>query len=166
MTRDDAEARPDYLQPIPIAYLLHGDRAFVFHRSDRNTSHRLHGRYMIWAGGHVRRDDIGEDPIGDALTREMQEELYLPIGLAPEVVGLVIDDSDPRSSMHVGVVHRVRVDEPYLAQAMDQRLFVEPRGGSSMTSQLIGVDGLSTFWQGMEEWSRLILVEHLGWPAP
>jgi predicted NUDIX family phosphoesterase/thymidylate kinase len=166
MTRDEAEARADYVQPIPIAYLLHGDRAFVFHRSDQDTTHRLHGRFMIWAGGHVRRDDIGEDPIGDALMREMQEELYLPIGLAPEVVGLVMDSSDPRSRMHVGVVHRMRVEEPNLARTMDERLFVEARGGSSMTSRLVGAGGIARYWPGMEEWSKLILTEHLRWPAP
>jgi predicted NUDIX family phosphoesterase/thymidylate kinase len=163
--RDEAEVRSDYVQPIPIAYLLHRDRVVVFHRSDRNMSHRLHGQYMIWAGGHVRRDDVGEDPIGDALAREMQEELGLPTGLEAEVVGMVCDSTDERSRRHVGVVHRVRVDEPSLAVAMERGRFVE-RHSSSMISRLVGPDDIAALWARMEEWSRLIISEHLGWPPP
>jgi predicted NUDIX family phosphoesterase/thymidylate kinase len=166
MTRDDAEARPDCLQPIPIAYFLHQDRLFVFRRSEQEASHRLHGKYIVWAGGHVRRDDAGDDQVGDALLREIQEELYIPASLEPEVVGLVLDDSSPRSRLHVGVVHRIRVDEPTLAMAMDRRLFIELRGSSSMTSQLIGAGDVPAVWPEMEEWSRLIIREHLRWPPP
>jgi predicted NUDIX family phosphoesterase/thymidylate kinase len=160
MTHDDAEARAEYLQLMPIAYLLHHDQALVFRRSDRDASHRLHGRYMIWAGGHVRRDDIGEDPIGDALLREMQESLHLPIGLPAEVMGLVIDDADPTSRRHVGVVHRVHLDETSLAVA--GQTFVESHSGV-VTSRLVGRDSISEYWEQMEGWSRLIVAAHLGW---
>jgi predicted NUDIX family phosphoesterase len=163
--REDAEARPDYVQPIPIAYIVHRDQVFLFHRGDKNVSHRLHRQYMIWVGGHVRRDDVGEDPIGDALVREMQEELFLAAGLPVAPVGLVCEGSDERSRMHVGLVHRVRVDEPSLAVAMDRWLFAE-RQSNSMMSRLIGPDDIAAYWDRIEEWSRLIITEHLGWPSP
>jgi predicted NUDIX family phosphoesterase/thymidylate kinase len=161
--RAEAEASPNGLQPIPIAYFSHGDRILLFHRNEKNPSHRLHDTFVVWAGGHVRRDDAGDDPIGDALAREIQEELFITTVIEPEVVGLVVDGSNPRSEMHVGVVHRVRLDDPGVAASMDRRNFVEPRGGSSMSSWLLGPNEVSRHWDRMDGWSRLIVRDHLGW---
>jgi predicted NUDIX family phosphoesterase len=163
--RAEAEARPDGLQPIPIAYFLHGDRLLLFHRSERDPAHRLHDRFVVWAGGHVRRDDAGDDPIGDALSREIEEELFMPSIVEPEVVGLVLDGSHPRSERHLGVVHRVRIDDPGVAMSMDRRNFMERRGGASMSSWLVGADELARHWEGMDGWSQMIVRDHLGWSS-
>jgi predicted NUDIX family phosphoesterase/thymidylate kinase len=160
--RDRAEEQPDDLQPIPIAYFVDGDRLLLFHRSDHDHTHRLHGRYMVWAGGHVRREDAGENAVGAALAREIQEELLIAADLEPEIVGLVVDDGDPRSEMHIGVVHRVRLRDRHVAGAMDRGPFVEPRG-SSLTSQLVRTEDLRPFWPRIEMWSQAIVRDHLDW---
>jgi predicted NUDIX family phosphoesterase/thymidylate kinase len=158
-----AEESEEYVQPIPIAYFWHDGDLLVLRRTERDQSHRMHEKCTVWAGGHIRLDDGGEDPIQAALAREVEEELYLSELPELEVVGLVRDDSSPRSRMHVGIVHRAVLQGP-IALAMDGQDFTEFRGGS-VTVHLVGPDGIGGYANRMEPWSRTILEEHLRWPT-
>ena len=160
--RNSAESSQQYVQPIPIAYFWHDDRLLLLQRREANRYSRMHGKCTVWAGGHIRRDDGGEDPILAALAREVEEELYLSELPDLEVVGLVLDDSSPRSRIHIGIVHRVVLERPTVAWAMDGRDLTEFRGGS-VTPHLVGAGGIASYTTQLEEWSRTIVHDHLGW---
>jgi len=158
-----AEADHELVQPVPIAYFWHEGRLFLLRRSELDVQNPMHEKWTVWAGGHIRREDEGEDLVQAALERETEEELYLRNVPDPRVVGLVLDNSRPRSRLHVGVVHRVDLDQS-VARAMERRRFTEPNG-RSLTLELVGPDQIGRYADEMEAWSRAILKSHLRWPC-
>lgn len=160
--RRKAEVDNDSIQPIPIAYFEHDGRYLLFRRNEETPDNRLHEKYAIWAGGHVRSaDEKGGDPIRQCLFREMKEELFFEdLTPEPEIVGLVYTPSDARSARHVGVVYRVELESDDVALSRDQKEFKETRG-VSLSGRFVGTDQLKEKWDGMEEWTKILLADHL-----
>ena len=84
--RNDAlENNTDFLQLIPVAYLMDSSgRIAYYQRRANHTEERLGGLHTIWFGGHVDETDRKEqrrifmvDIMKDALYRELQEEATL-----------------------------------------------------------------------------------------
>lgn len=150
--RDVAEREPEHIQPIALAYIEHDDRLLVLQRDHQDRSDALRGRDVLWVGGHIEAADAqrGQDPIAAGLRREIEEELLvdLPADLRPELVGLVADDATPRSWLHVGLVHRVVIDDPAI-------------GGAACGGALRPIDALLSECDRLEPWSLSILEEHL-----
>jgi predicted NUDIX family phosphoesterase len=159
MPREEAERMPDYVQPIPLAYIRHGRRLLVLPGDDRDPSDRLYRRWAVWVGGHIEQSDAeGGDPIQAGLRRELVEELNV-VGLPPpELVGLVGDAGSVRSRMHLGVVHRLQVDDPVLAAALERP---EATGENGFARTLLtDIDTLASSHVDMEPWSMFIIRDH------
>lgn len=161
LLRSEAEKSSTRVQPIPIAYFKHNDRLLLLRRRETRRSDRLHEKYAVWAGGHVRDSDRSErSTISTCLLRELNEELYLRSPQAPRFVGFVYDDSTPASRRHLGIVHEVTLDSPDVALGMDQTEFKETKG-KSMSGKLVTQLEIDRYYPEMEYWSQAILVQHL-----
>jgi len=160
--RKAAEADPGYVQPIALAYIEHDDAILVLRRDDQDHSAALRGRDVLWVGGHIERvdrrnlaDSAGRrsDPIAHGLRREISEELpKLPPDVEPELVGLVTDDTNDRSRMHLGLVHRLRIDDQLVAREI---------AGDAERPAFLPVAQMLTDPGLLEPWSLSILTEHV-----
>ncbi len=115
MRRGDAEEDTAFKQPIPYAVIRRGDQIFVYKRLAGGGETRLHDKLSIGVGGHM--NDLPEEEKGllegfsfytlltDNLERELSEELYIGDGdRDTEIIGLINDDSQDVSKVHIGVL--------------------------------------------------------------
>lgn len=105
-----AEIDTSYRQIIPYCMLIHGDKIFTTRRLDGDK--RLLGKLSIGIGGHIERvDAAGKDFIGDALRRELDEEVDIGSNILDiRLVGNIYLDSSPVDSVHYGLVYEVLLD--------------------------------------------------------
>jgi predicted NUDIX family phosphoesterase len=110
LPRSRAESDPTYKQLIPYQLFRRNDGFFVYQRGKKVGEQRLAGRLSLGIGGHINSDDASNDLLSlqsyqEALYRERCEELAgLPL-CEPLFIGLINDDSDPVSTVHLGAVH-------------------------------------------------------------
>jgi len=121
MQRIQAEVDQSVIQLVSF-YLVQYDGKLLTHkRTKRLPESRLHGFYSLGFGGHLNPDDIPTLFISEFsdvraalpyIMRELEEELILPKGSAPDVefCGLLYDESRPVSRQHLGMVYDVSVD--------------------------------------------------------
>jgi len=179
LPRSLAEANFSYVQPIALVYIEHDDAILVLRRDDRDHSDALRGRDVLWVGGHIEPvdrgdpgdldelDDVGDtgaregDVISQGLRREIGEELpNLPRDIEPELVGVVTDDTSERSRMHLGLVHRLRIEEAQVArEIVDER---HASGDGVVRPAFVPVAQLRAQPGLLEPWSLSILTDHLG----
>lgn len=160
--RDRVEEDPSLKQVIPYALVVRDDAILLCRRSHRGGERRLHGLYSVGVGGHVNPEDQA-DVIGDALRRELLEELVLPARYASRIVGIVNNDTTAVGSVHVGVV---AVVEPGPG-------LVKVREEDTMSGDFIGRADLLALHarsrESFEGWSALLidrLDEVLEWQRP
>ena len=100
LSRDVAEHSTESLQIIPYVTVVNDHAVLCYRRA--GTEDRLHDYYSIGFGGHVQRYDYG--CVYCSLTREMEEELGLPIVRRNLfTAGIVYDNSSEVSSVHLGI---------------------------------------------------------------
>jgi predicted NUDIX family phosphoesterase len=118
LRRSLAEDDPRFKQLV--AYVAFRWQGQIFHylRSPRVGEQRLAGRRSIGIGGHLNASDVG-DRVDDAglrraMRRELREEVEL--GEEPEIryVGIIDDDQEPVSRVHLGIVAVAELREPRL----------------------------------------------------
>jgi predicted NUDIX family phosphoesterase len=163
--RTDATFRPRstvehddaFVQPIALAYVRWQDRVLAVPGDDRAPADSLYRRWTAWVGGHVGQADATDgDPVRSALVREIAEELggiSLP---GPELVGVVTDSSTDRSRRHLGLVHRVVIDDPLVAMALE-RLAGDATGELHIV--LLPADQIMANFDRLEPWSQFIVRE-------
>ncbi|WP_411825623.1 HTH domain-containing protein [Luteolibacter sp. AS25] len=112
--RMSAEKDRKLVQLVSFFLVRRGDRILTHKRTARLPEKSLNGVYSLGFGGHMNLEDI--DPIFafsspiEAIApavRELNEELHLPPYESPQFVGLIFDDSNPTSRLHVGLVFEV-----------------------------------------------------------
>jgi len=160
--RDAVEDDPSLKQVIPYAVIERDDQVFLFRRTSGGGEQRLHGRRSIGVGGHINPEDE-DDVVFCALRREVEEELCVPAGWRPRVVGILNDDSTAVGSVHVGVV---AVVDPGPGS-------VKVREEDTMTGAFVGREDLTGLHvrerTSFESWSALLLDrldEVLTWRQP
>jgi predicted NUDIX family phosphoesterase/thymidylate kinase len=160
--RRDAEVNSAFVQIIPCGIIEHEKSIMLLRRKERDSRDRLHNKYAIWAGGHARKQDKtnGKKTIRAALDRELNEELFVRASQKETLVAFLYDQSDPRSSLHLGVVYRVDVDSPEVYLAMEQQEFKEKRGLSVSGRFFLPEEIGSRFYPELEAWSRALLVHY------
>ncbi len=122
LPRQEAERDPGHVQPIALTYIVHEGRMLMLSCGGDDPSYRLYGKYALWVGGHIEKEDADSEngAIAECLRRELHEELELPEAAlsTPELVGLVLDDASQRTRMHLGLVHRAQLIDPAIARAL------------------------------------------------
>ena len=81
VSRDRVESDDSVIQAIPVVVVRNRSGSILrLRRRERRHDNPLHEKIVIWAGGHVRReDDCDGDSIKQCAVRELQEELRLSV---------------------------------------------------------------------------------------
>lgn len=163
--RSAIESDLDKVQALPIVVVRNSSgQILLLRRREKVPDSPLHEKIVIWAGGHVRREDsVDGKPISQCLSRELEEELRLRI--VPEDVILLgsvyIDDG--ASAKHVAIVYEWRVKTDDVEVALSNSEFFERRG-TSLSGKFVSVDALREEIKNgkkSEPWSDYILSEFL-----
>ena len=153
--RSSVEEDPSFKQLIPYA-ILQADvdgkpHVFQYTRGKGQGEKRLHALRSIGIGGHISREDAdGEDLYRSGMLRELSEEMVVESAYTEELVGFIYDDTSPVGRVHLGVVHRLVLEEP-AARAREEELIES--GFADLQNLLDNIDGFET-------WSKLCL-QHL-----
>ncbi len=146
MNRDLVEENEDFKQVIPYTVFVHKGRVLLMKRTERQSESRLHGKYTLGVGGHVREED-GEDPLEafrNGMVREIREEIDAEIENF-EFVGLINHNGNPVSRVHIGYLY------------MAKGVFKDVREKDNFEWKLVDLEELESYERGMEEWSRIAL---------
>jgi predicted NUDIX family phosphoesterase len=115
---DVLENDPEFIQIIPYIWLINPKtkKAFIYQRalgkgeySDKRYINKLTGG----VGGHIDRDteQDSDDPVMDALLRELKEELLMKEYPQPEFFGYIKDNSDMFNKVHLGFVGKAETTQ-------------------------------------------------------
>lgn len=151
--RSSVENDPSVKQLIPYAILeaeIDGDlHVFQYTRGAGQGEKRLHASKSIGIGGHISREDTegNEDVYKTGMLRELHEEVVLEAAFDEKLAGFIFDDTTEVGRVHLGVVHRLRLESPS-AKARESELI---ESGFQSIAELKG--DLDRF----EVWSRLCI---------
>lgn len=112
-----AEKSPEYKQPIPYCIILNPStgKIYAYKRAVEDSKYhekRLQGKWSWGVGGHVEKyEEKSENPIKDALLRELQEEIDIGGEIKNiRVLGYINDDKDDVGIVHFGILYIVETD--------------------------------------------------------
>lgn len=153
--RMSAEKNRKLVQLVSFFLVRRGQNILTHKRTGRLPEKSLKGVYSLGFGGHMNLDDL--DPIfaynspiealGPAV-RELDEELHLPKYEAPKFLGLIFDDSNPTSKLHVGIVFEV---------SLPSDAFEVGEKGNFSDVKLESVDSIRDRIGDFESWSRMLV---------
>jgi len=131
--REEIESDRTRIQALPVVVIRNrnGD-VLRLRRRERSKRNPLNEKVVIWAGGHVRKEDQRNgDSILQCALREVQEELRL--SLDPHELrlrGAVYSQLGERTSKHVAIVYEWRAETDDVAVVLSTAEFFERRGTS------------------------------------
>jgi predicted NUDIX family phosphoesterase/predicted ATPase len=169
--RAQAESSKDLLQALPIIVVRNrSGRVLKLRRREKSPDNPLNDRIVIWAGGHVRKEDATN---GDSLVQGAMRELHEELRLRPEadslrLVGAIYTDVGGSTSKHVALVYQWTAESDDVDIVLSGTEFFERRG-TSLKGNFVEVKELkdliasrSKSSQTLELWSELIVREILG----
>lgn len=108
---DWLENNPEFLQIIPYVWLVNPEtkKVFLYKRAPSKGEYkeRRHlNNYSGGVGGHIDKDtdENSENPIMQAMMRELMEEVVMKNYPLPKIAGFVKDDSDMFNKVHFGII--------------------------------------------------------------
>ncbi len=166
--REEAEKTQELVQVLPVVVVrTKKGQVLQLRRREKNPANPLHNKVVIWAGGHVRKEDSnnGQSLIQCAL-REIHEELCLSLDAkALRLVGAIYADIGKKTSQHVAVVYEWRAERDDVVVVLSNTEFKERRG-QSLSGKFVEVKDLikniSQKEENMEPWSEEIIRHLLG----
>ena len=144
LKRSEAEYNETFKQIIPYVVFTKENKILVVKRTKKQTEKRLHEKLSIGIGGHINPiDDAnhGEMTLLNGLNREINEELEINNLKKLEYQGLLYNDSNEVSRVHLGIVFKATVDDAKIKEKENFEL-------SWMTTQ-----ELELHKEKLEEWS-------------
>lgn len=149
IARRYCETDPSFKQLIPYVILqADGNELSIFRytRGQGQTEKRLHAKQSVGIGGHIAIEDCsGQDLYRTGMLRELNEEMVLPDNFEDTIVGLIYDDSNPVGTVHLGVVHQIRLDPAG----------VKPREDDLIEAGFYSLAQISQEFDRLETWSQL-----------
>lgn len=131
--RNEVELNTQSVQALPVAIVRNQcGEVLRLRRKERDSKNPLHEKIVLWAGGHVRKEDaFNGDPLKQALIRELHEELRLDVDKNDLVLlGCVYTPSTEKSAQHLAVVYEWRAQTNDVAVSLSAAEFYERRGTS------------------------------------
>lgn len=160
--RERVEQDGNRVQALPVVVVRNrSGEVLRLRRKEKDEDNPLHEKIVIWAGGHVRKEDaeVGNSLLGCAV-RELQEELRLNIDSNKlKLLGSVYAETGKKTSLHVAIVYEWRADTDDVSVALSSAEFFE-RQGTSLSGSFVAVDELVRDAEAgklPEEWSSQIL---------
>jgi predicted NUDIX family phosphoesterase len=164
--REEIESDRTQIQALPVVVIRNknGD-VLLLRRRERSKRNPLNEKVVIWAGGHVRKEDQRNgDSILQCALREVQEELRL--SLDPHELklrGAVYSQLSEGTSKHVAIVYEWRAEADDVAVVLSTAEFFERRG-TSLSGSFVPLAELAhdvDTGKISEEWSVNIVRELL-----
>lgn len=143
-SREAVEQDSSRVQALPVVVIRNSSgEVLQLKRREKDSKNTLHEKIVIWAGGHVRKEDSanGKTLIHCAV-RELQEELRLRV--EPEelkLIGAVYDRGAGNVSKHVAIVYEWHAVSDDVNVVLNATEFFERRG-SSQSGKFIGMNDL------------------------
>ncbi|MEC4685487.1 MAG: NUDIX domain-containing protein [Nitrospirota bacterium] len=160
--RSDVESDLKRVQALPVVIVKNANGEVLrLRRKESSSSNPLHEKIVIWAGGHVRREDSQEGrAIPACAVREIEEELRLRLDEnALTLLGAVYVDEGVSIGKHVAIVYEWRAATNDVAVALSNSEFFERRG-TSLSGKFVSMEQLvDDLNKGKmsEEWSDTII---------
>lgn len=148
LERSKAEYDPRYRQPIPYVVARCGGRFLLLKRTHRQTEQRLHGKYSLGIGGHINPEPLnGAANIVEAgLRRELAEEISFGGRISYKLEGVICDDSNEVSRVHLGLVFLLDTDaEEFSVNEKDL-----------MTARWATREEIAGLYWHLESWSQIV----------
>jgi predicted NUDIX family phosphoesterase len=164
--RDQVESDASRVQALPVVVIRNKTGHILqLKRREKDAKNSLHEKIVIWAGGHVRKEDAANGKtLVQCASRELQEELRLRVEHEElSLVGAVYDDAPGNVSKHVALVYEWRATSDDVNVVLNSTEFFERRG-SSQSGKFIGLADLLKCVdenQVVESWSVKIAQELL-----
>lgn len=148
MPRDAAEHDFEFKQVIPYVIILNGTDYLLLKRLTGQTEKRLHNKYSLGIGGHINPDSTttGGNIVIKGLYKELNEEVSLDDPSDLNFVGIINDESDSVSRVHLGLLYVLRAKSPSYRVLETEK----------MTAQWASEDNLKEFYDGLETWSQIV----------
>lgn len=149
--RREVESDPSFKQLIPYIVLCCRGEVFSYTRGRAGGEKRLQALRSIGIGGHINPEDgpASGDPYRAGMMRELAEEVRLDSPYRERCLGFIYDPSTPVGEVHLGVVHRLDLEEP---AAWPRESAIDAAGFSSLSELRVQRDQFET-------WSQLTLEE-------
>ena len=143
--REAVEADETSVQALPVVVVRNrSGHVLRLKRKERRSDNPLHEKLVVWAGGHVRREDgANGSSLLQCAVRELQEELRLDV--EPQdlrLLGSVRVNSSGRTKLHVAIVYEWRAQTDDVAVALSNAEFFERRG-TSLSGRFLSIDELA-----------------------
>lgn len=161
--RTEVESNAGFIQIVPCGALLHQGQVFVFQRNNESPKSRLYGKTTIWQGCHVVRPTDGKRSIStilQALQSRIAQSLFISRQLSNKFVGYTWDASNSGDGKHLGLIFRMDIESPELAESLKEKEFRRTRG-HSLDGGFRNIEDLRSSIQelGLEPWSKQIINE-------
>jgi len=164
--RDAVEADLEKVQALPVVVIRNrSGQILQLKRREKESKNSLHEKIVIWAGGHVRKEDSANGKtLLQCAVRELQEELRLRVEHDDlKLIGAVYDSSPGNVSKHVAIVYEWHATSDDVDVVLNATEFFERRG-ASQSGKFIELNDLLRCVdedQVVESWSVKIATELL-----
>jgi predicted NUDIX family phosphoesterase len=160
LPRQKVEDDASLVQALPVVVVRDAKgRVLCLRRKERQPANKLHEKLVIWAGGHVRREDGSNgQAITRAAVRELEEELRLNVAEKElRFLGAVYVDAGGKTSKHVALVFEWRAERDEVAVTLSTAEFFERRG-TSLSGKFVPLNQLPEELSAEPEvWSSSII---------
>lgn len=160
--RSEVERDTRRVQALPIVIVKNKKGEVLrLRRKEKQEGRPLDKKIVIWAGGHVRKEDQEDgSPILHCAVRELEEELRLSVEPKSLVLkGAIHSKVDEGTSKHIALVYEWKAQTDDVEVALSNAEFYE-RTGNALSGTFISWDEiLSEHDKGelTEEWSSQIV---------
>lgn len=143
--RAKMETDPNYKQIVPYLLFRFEDRYFLMQRTNVGREKRLHNKYTLGIGGHLREEDMKGTHIIDWASREFNEEVDYQGSFKITPLGLINDEHDDVGKVHTGFVFLLEGDSPAI------QIRSELKDGKLLT-----LKECEFLYHEMEPWSKMV----------
>jgi predicted NUDIX family phosphoesterase len=159
--RTEVESDTTRVQALPVVVVRNRSGQILrLRRKEKTEKNPLHQKIVIWAGGHVRKEDSANgNSLIQCAIRELQEELRLSVTEQKlKLLGSIYADHGGSTSKHAAVVYEWRADTDDVSVALSSSEFFE-RQGTSLSGSFVGLDELTKDVDAgkFEPWSEQIV---------
>ena len=150
------------VQALPVVVVRNSKGEILkLRRKETSGNNKLHEKIVIWAGGHVRKEDnIQNTPLKAGAVRELEEELRLRVEQSDlNLIGAVYANLNHGTAKHVAIVYEWIARTPEVQVALSAAEFFE-RHGNSLSGTFESPRKLAlqvNSGELSEEWTSLIV---------
>jgi predicted NUDIX family phosphoesterase len=148
LERSKAEYDPTFRQAIPYVVARCGERFLLLKRTKKQTEARLHDKYSLGIGGHINPEPLNGAAhiVERGLRRELAEEIHFSGKTSYKLEGVICDDSNEVSRVHLGLVFLLETDsEQFSVNEKDL-----------MTARWATRDEIAGVYPYLETWSQVV----------